>query len=134
MIALLSCKLPGLLQGVLHEVGDGLAPGGLIFDLTGSQAGAPVELPPEDRLSLTDVLRYLRFGFGTNPSDLSPMILHVLILVSALHLPVLLMLLDPLPDLPLHLLQAQVLEIIKEVLLGLREDEVLGRPYIFLVA
>ena len=119
MIALLSCKLPGLLQGVLHEVGDGLAPGGLIFDLTGSQASAPVELPPEDRLCLTNVIGYLRFGFCTNPSDLRPMILHVLILVSALHLPVLLMLLDPLPDLPLHLLQAQVLEIIKEVLLRL---------------
>lgn len=134
MIALLSCKLPRLLQRVLHEVGDGLAPGGLIFDLTSSQASAPVELPPKDRLSLTDVLGYLRFRFGTNPSDLRPMILHVLILVSALHQPVLLMLLDPLPDLPLHLLQAQVLEIIKEVLLGLRENEVLRRPHIFLVA
>lgn len=134
MIALLSCKLPRLLQGVLHEVGDGLAPRGLIFDLAGSQASAPVELPPEDRLSLTYVLGYLRFRFGTNPSDLRPMILHVLILVSALHQPVLLMLLDPLPDLPLHLLQAQVLEIVKEVLLRLRENEVLRRPDVFLVA
>ena len=134
MIALLSCKLPRLLQRVLHEVGDGLAPGSLIFNLAGTQARAPVELPPEDRLCLTDVLGYLRFSFGSNPSDLRPMILHVLILVSALHLPVLLMLLDPLPDLALHLLQAQVLEIIKEVLLGLRENEVLGRPYIILVA
>jgi hypothetical protein len=62
------------------------------------------------------------------------MILHVLILVSALHQPVLLMLLDPLPDLPLHLLQAQVLEIVKEVLLRLRENEVLRRPDVFLVA
>ena len=132
MIPLLSGKLPRLLQRILHEVGDGLAAGCLIFDLAGTQASAPVELPPEDRLCLTDVIGYLRFRFGTNPVDLRAMILHVLILVAALHQPVLLVLLDPLPDLPLHLLQAEVLEIIKEILLRLREDEVLRRPHLFL--
>jgi len=134
MIALLSGELPRLLQRILHEVGDGLAAGRLIFDLAGAQASAPVELPPEDRLCLTDVVGYLRFRFRPNPIDLRAMILHVLILVAALHLPVLLMLLDPLPDLPLHLLQAEVLEIIKEILLRLREDEVLRRPHLFLGA
>ena len=133
MIPLLSGELPRLLQRILHEVGDGLAAGRLILDLAGSQACAPVELPPEDRLRLTDIVRYLGFRFRTNPIDLRAMILHVLILVAALHEPVPLVLLDPLPDLPLHLLQAEVLEIVQEILLRLRERQVLRRPHLFLL-
>ena len=65
-----------------------------------------MELPAEDSLGLTDIIGYLRFGLGSNPSDFRPMVLHILILMTTLHLLVLLVLLYPLPDLPLHLLQA----------------------------